>query len=106
MEIHPAQAGEGGGGISDLTRRERKQIHRNKVGMCLYVQKAYKPIFIFYRLFIYENVPQLKYHNSDVKFTVQRHRVTASTIRFKLGEASHHTLPCLIPRPSSEWIRE
>jgi len=49
---------------------------------------------LFYRLFIYENVPQLKYHNSDVKFTVQRRRVTASTIRFKLGKVFHrcHTL--------------
>ncbi len=40
------------------------------------------------RLFVFENIPQLKYHNPGVRFSVERHRGEESKISFTLGEDS------------------
>ena len=54
------------------------------------------------RLFIFENVPQLKYHNPHVTVTVDRKDVPTSTIRFTLGQSASKglfvpSLPLLLP---------
>ena len=56
----------------------------------------------FHRLFIFENVPQLKYHNPHVTVTVDRKDVPTSTIRFTLGQSASKglfvpSLPPLLP---------
>lgn len=56
----------------------------------------------FPRLFIFENVPQLKYHNPHVTVTVDRKDVPTSTIRFTLGQSASKglfvpSLPPLLP---------
>ena len=54
------------------------------------------------RLFIFENVPQLKYHNPHVTVTVDRKDVPTSTIRFTLGQSASKGLfvPSLPSLPS------
>lgn len=56
----------------------------------------------FPRLFIFENVPQLKYHNPHVTVTVDRKDVPTSTIRFTLGQSASKGLfvPSLPSLPS------
>ena len=38
------------------------------------------------RLFLYENIPQLRYHNPAVKFSFEAHEEAESKLHFLLGE--------------------
>lgn len=38
------------------------------------------------RLFLYENIPQLRYHNPNVKFSFEAHHDPDSMLHFTLGE--------------------
>ncbi len=42
-------------------------------------------------MFLYENVPQLKYHNPSIVFSVQRHNEENSKIEFVSGMLMHVT---------------
>lgn len=44
----------------------------------------------YFRKFLYENLPQLKYHNPSMEFTVKRHRGKDSRIELLSGR--HCTL--------------
>ena len=47
-----------------------------------------KVFFRLYRLFLYENVPQLKYHNPAVEFVVKQQKADESAITFEFGKWS------------------
>lgn len=47
------------------------------------------------RLFLYENIPQLKYHNPAVRFSFEAHHQDDSKLVFTLGE-SFRVLVCVV----------
>lgn len=46
------------------------------------------------RLFIHENLPQLKYHNPHVKFSVSAHREAESRVELLYGRIAPRFLSC------------
>jgi hypothetical protein len=46
-----------------------------------------------FRLFLYENIPQLRYHNPNVKFSFEAHSEPDSKLIFTLGEFKDQAYP-------------
>lgn len=55
--------------------------------------------FISCRLFLYENIPQLRYHNPNVKFSFEAHQEPESKISFTLGKSKGHLLSFTTTNP-------
>lgn len=48
------------------------------------------------RLFLYENIPQLKYHNPAVKFSFEAHHQDDSKLVFTLGKSVCWVCMCAV----------
>ena len=53
----------------------------NQLDVC----KACIATLLFFRKFLYENLPQLKYHNPSIEFTVNRHSEKDSMMELLSG---------------------